>query len=83
MARTSISRTMTIMSMKITTVLEIVSILLPTLMVANSRNGWFYDIFDIRKTPQRKAICYDYKNHKTYPDDPERYKNSLLPKTRW
>lgn len=71
--------------MKITTVLEVVSlqVRIGSREVKDLRDGGFYDIFDVRETPQRKAICCDDEDHETYSDSPERYQNSLLPENGW
>lgn len=72
------SSTMTMKSMK--TTIDLDRVRCCSQVSANDlRNCWLHHILDIVEIPQRPGIRSNDENHHTYPNHPERHKDSLFP----
>lgn len=79
MARMSMSRQMTMKSMKTTTLLQIISTCFVQIAFHVLRNGWLRDVSNLINYAERICVDSNEEQHDANPHDPKRYENTLLP----
>ena len=79
MARMSMSRQMTMKSMKTTTLLRIVSTCLAQIAFHILRNGWLRDVSNLIDYAERVCVDSNEEQHNADSHDPERHEHALLP----
>lgn len=79
MARMSMSRQMTIKSMKTTTLLRIVSTCYVQEAIHVLRNGWLRDVSNFVNYAESICVDSNEEQHNADSDDPEWHEHALLP----
>lgn len=79
MARMSMSRQMTMKSMKTTTLLQIVSTCYVPIATLILRNGWLRDVPNLINYAESICVDSNEEQHDANSHDPERHEDTLLP----